>query len=243
MTTEIAGVPITFDLAQPHERRYAACAALDVKYPQRDIDAALYDHVLRPGDRVLDMGANIGLTALEALQRGAAHVTCLEPVPELSRRIPVDPRIEVIGAAVSDRVGWAQLSLSDLHNQGATLAQDVTELFPDLFTANRSTRVPTVPIDRLDGPYDVWKMDVEGAEVAALRGAVETLSKRPPRAVIAEVYDQHLSDVRDRLEPSHPLVRRAGLRLDTYALDLRPPETFDSHRYHPTSPMYLFERG
>ena len=242
ITAMIGDVPITFDLRFTHERRYAASAVLHIKYPQKDIDTALYAYLLRTGDRVLDLGANIGLTALEALQLGAAHVTCVEPVSALAARIPVDPRISTICAAVFDYVGEADLTMSDHHNQGATLEADTISLFPREFSSRAVEIVKTIKIDGL-GIFDIWKIDVEGAEAAAIRGARNILDRSPPRVIIVEIYDNFLAETVELIIPSHPVVRRAGLTVDDYSLELVTPSAFDQERYHPTSPMYVFEQA
>lgn len=41
----------------------------------------------RPGDIVLDLGANVGSFAYACLQRGAGHVHCVEPHPQLHRAL------------------------------------------------------------------------------------------------------------------------------------------------------------
>ena len=64
---EIGGMMLPLNLAHRHERRYAAAHILSLQYPQSDIDKMLFKRFVRPGDTLLDAGANIGFTALEAL--------------------------------------------------------------------------------------------------------------------------------------------------------------------------------
>ncbi len=239
IVVKIGDVDLQLDLRQPHERRYALCAVANVRYPQKDIDSALFDKFILPGDRVLDLGANIGLTALEALECGAVHVLCVEPVQSLARRIPKDPRIECVQAAVTDKQGEAEMIRSSAHNQGSTLSAEIVNLFPTVFEDAETERVRTVTIDSL-GDFNVWKLDVEGAEVTALHGASERLQQNPPRVIIAEVYDLFLPEVRALLEVSHPVQLRAGLALETYELILCEPEEFDVSKVYQTSPMYVF---
>ncbi|WP_236669283.1 hypothetical protein [Burkholderia gladioli] len=68
---EIGSIPITLELSHRHERYYAASLLLDIRYPQGDVDRALFRHFVKAGDQVLDAGANIGVTALELLEAGA----------------------------------------------------------------------------------------------------------------------------------------------------------------------------
>jgi FkbM family methyltransferase len=239
VSIKIGDVSLTLDLRHPHERRYAICAVADVRYPQKDIDTALFSAFIEPGDHVLDLGANIGLTALEALECGAANVLCVEPVESLIRRIPEDPRLDRLQAAVTDRDGEAEITLSQSHNQGSTISADVVALFPNVFEGGSTERVSAVTIDGL-GDFDVWKLDVEGAEGAALRGASETLKRKPPRVIIAEIYEPFLPEVRALLATSHPTQLRAGISLESYELTLCEPEQFDVSAVYQTSPMYIF---
>jgi FkbM family methyltransferase len=182
---------IAFDLSFVHERRYLARWLTGLPYPQHDIDELLFQHFIRPGDVILDVGANIGVTAALALAFGATRVHCVEPEASLAARLRqiADDRIIVHQCAAGEMVGTAELHLSDLHNQGHTLDSRTKALFPHLFGVRRQT----VPVKRLPDILgsercDVWKLDVEGGEAQVIRGAISLLSNaRRPRVVLAEL--------------------------------------------------------
>src|SRR5262245_12795277 len=83
----IGDLSLTLDLRFPHERRYALALLHDLRNPQADIDRQLFQKYGRHGDVVLDAGANVGITAAEALACGASHVICVEPEHTLAARL------------------------------------------------------------------------------------------------------------------------------------------------------------
>lgn len=149
---------------------------------------------LRPGDVVLDVGANVGFISLLAarLVGPAGRVVAFEPVPAnagLARRNAARNgfgHVEVVQAAVGDRDGRCRLVLAR-HAGGAALAGAPTP--PD---ACGELEVALVTLDgwlaaragSLPGPVRLLKVDVEGAEEAVLRGAAALLRGQRPRVLL-----------------------------------------------------------
>ena len=236
---------------EAHERRYAMNLLLGLPYPQADIDAFLLETVLRPGDRCLDAGANIGATAYQMCSLGAKEVLCFEPAPALASRIRAlnCPRVVVRAVALGDRRASVELTLSRAHNQGNTIMSGVVETFASVFgDAPETVEVPLSTLDDelLDGPTDprlsVWKIDVEGAELGVVTGAAEVLRRHPPRAIMMERYGD-VAPVAAALGPDWE-GWRARVRRAPYGLGLRPirdPEEPDGRGDHfKTAPTYLF---
>jgi FkbM family methyltransferase len=157
---------------------------------------------LAGGDALaLDVGANVGYFTGMLAQR-AERVVALEPNPRLRRFIV--PNIERCGLgghvtletrAASDREGTATLHLpADFDgNYGvATLATDGGE---DAGAA--SYEIETVRLDEVIGgrAVGVLKLDVEGHELTALRGAVESLQAGLIRDVVFEDHQPPPSPV------------------------------------------------
>jgi FkbM family methyltransferase len=166
----------------------------------------LVAEVIRPGDVVWDIGANLGLFSFAAAVAAgpAGHVLAVEPdtvlVGMLRRSAAANPGhapVEVLPAAVADDLGLARFhvarrnrSTSHLDGFGTTQTGGTraTELVLTVtlnWLATR-TRLP-----------DVIKIDVEEAEVAVLAGGADVLRTCP--AVICEVADRNAADVRDLL--------------------------------------------
>src|SRR5262245_47847675 len=224
MAATIGGLPLTFDLRFPHERRYALGYLYGLRNPQADIDHQLFERFVTPGDIVLDAGANVGVSAAEALACGAARVICVEPEQSLCRRLKVlasvsQGRLIIWNYALGAKEDTAELLLSVTHNQGHTISLEMKELFPHIFDGTlQKVRVTTVDRILEHMRSTIWKLDVEGAEVDVIRGAKATLGRSPPRVIFAELYDRFVHDVVDLLPGFQ--VWRVALRQNDYNLRL-----------------------
>jgi FkbM family methyltransferase len=244
----IGDMQIGVNLAFVHERRYALRYLLGFRNPQADIDHYILRESVRPGDVVLDAGANIGVTAAEALASGASHVVCAEPenalfgrLHALSERYP--GRMTVQHCALGASEGFADLLLSVVHNQGHTISSVVQAQFATIFGDQwQKVRVATIDDVLANKHADIWKLDVEGAEADVVRGARRTLEHSPPRIIIAELYDAFVDEVVGLL-PSYR-VRRAALDKKDYRLCFLDeiggalPDEFCA-----TSPVYAFSQS
>lgn len=151
---------------------------------------------VRPGDVVLDCGANVGVFTRTALSRGARLVVSIEPAPDtveclrrnFEREIS-EGRVMVVPKGVWDHPDVLELALGD--------AGDTTG---DSFVLGKNqknkVKVPLTTIDLLAAELklprvDFIKMDIEGAEKQALRGAAQTIRRNAPRMAIAS---EHLPD-------------------------------------------------
>lgn len=144
-----------------------------------------------PRDTVFDVGACVGLYALHAALLGARAVA-FEPDPAYRRRLVKNVRlnrlrrsVRIVPWAVSDRSGTVMLYSDGLVGRSPTL-----ERVP----GRRGIPVATDSVDRavaagaLPRP-DVIKLDIEGAEILALRGMRETLARPDgPRALFIELH-------------------------------------------------------
>lgn len=150
----------------------------------------LFASLLRPGMTVLDVGAHIGyFTLLAARAVGAnGRVVAFEPLPSnaqlLRRNVEAngfDERVTVVERAVADHAG--EMSLHDSGRDAGTAT---------LYAAGG--QVINVGTTSLDGwaaeqqwpSIDVIKMDIEGAEVAALAGMRELKKRNPHLELVCE---------------------------------------------------------
>jgi len=150
---------------------------------------------VRRGDIVLDCGANYGVFARNALNRGASLVVAIEPVPQnvacLQRTFADEIRggsLIVVPKGVWDTQATLPLDLDPSNSWGA----EVTTARPDVPVGMPGFIKIAVPLTRIDElvrdlrlpRVDFIKMDIEGAEQRALDGARETIGRYTPRMAI-----------------------------------------------------------
>jgi FkbM family methyltransferase len=152
--------------------------------------AELFKDIVKEGMRVVDAGAHIGYYTLLAAKRvgKSGKVFAFEPEPYgyslLSKNIELNQfdNVMLIGKAVSDKEGTARLWLPPCREAASIFA------FRD---TDESTLVETITLDGFfkDNPsIDVIKMDIEGAEMAALKGAREIIDRNENLKMLLEFH-------------------------------------------------------
>lgn len=141
--------------------------------------------MLSPGDHFVDCGANVGLWSLVAAGRVGAsgRVTAFEPNPSAHHRLiqnisasgEVGERITVLHVAVASRAGFVSFEVGSQHNLGRIIAGEDA-------AGDSCIRVPAVSLDDQLGdlPIRAIKLDIEGGEAPALRGATRILTTQRP---------------------------------------------------------------
>lgn len=156
-----------------------------------------------PGETVWDIGANVGLFSFAAAAKAglSGQVLAIEPDPWLgtllrlsaASQAPGAAPVKVLGAAISDSIGIAEFNVASrgrssnfVSGFGATQSGGSRGSFP----------VITVTLDWLMdcfGAPRVVKIDVEGMDLLALRGAGRVLALRPK--LIMEVTESNSSEI------------------------------------------------
>jgi len=157
--------------------------------------------LVKKGDVVYDIGANIGLYSRFILQKfGASRICAFEPMESnrllLAENMTIagcDERVSIFQCAVGNEDGAVEFQIDDLtSNSGALDAVTGGKPSPSRAQYGLPPRTVRVKIARLDTLIDagelpkpdVIKLDVEGAEAMALEGAKNLLSSAGPRLVI-----------------------------------------------------------
>jgi FkbM family methyltransferase len=163
----------------------AGAAAPFILRERYEPEVGFLEKALRPGDVFVDGGANLGIYTVLAsnLVGPSGKVLSFEPgavtFERLQQSIDANPvqNVHAHMAALSDKVGEAPLYHSQDHFVSYSLATDET--------AADSEMVQTLTIDEAlaqDGleRLDFLKLDVEGAEELALRGAQKSIESWHP---------------------------------------------------------------
>ncbi len=171
-------------------------------------------HLLRPGDRFADVGANSGSYTLLAAGVAGAHVVAFEPVPEPRGRLETNLRIngieslvDVVPKGVGEAPGTVSFTVTHDSKNHVSTAEEM-----------QSASTLTVEVTTLDETLGgreptLIKIDVEGYEPLVLRGAEAVLASPSLLALIVEI-NQNLE--------------RYGFRADELDRNL---ERFGFHRY------------
>ena len=145
---------------------------------------------IQPTDVFYDVGASVGFVTVHAARKGV-HVVAFEPDSGYCSRLKGNlalnglQKTQIVEWAVSDKEGEATLFTDGIEGNSPSLRE----------SGNRgSVRVHTDSIDNalqrgLIPRPDVVKIDIEGAEVLALRGMQRLLqSEDSPRALFIEIH-------------------------------------------------------
>jgi FkbM family methyltransferase len=138
--------------------------------------AAIMAAALRTDANCIDVGANAGdlLEAMVRLAPEGRHIA-YEPLPELARPLARRfPGVDVRNAALADEPGEATFyrNVASDSRSGLRPRGDSEPIRVRLEALDRSLPEDFAP--------DFIKIDVEGAELAVLRGAIETLRRHRP---------------------------------------------------------------
>jgi FkbM family methyltransferase len=148
------------------------------------------EHFIHAGDVVLDCGASDGDFTRQALGAGAQTVVAIEITPSsaecIRRNLAAETaagRVIVYAKGVWDKDDTLTLNVDDNN-----FAANSVVMRPE--SSHPGVSVPLTTIDKLVAELklprvDFIKMDIEGAEVRALAGAHETISRFKPRMAIA----------------------------------------------------------
>lgn len=173
---------------------------------------------LREDDVLFDVGANVGMVTLHAAK--ICRTVAFEPDPSFRHRLEVngalnaDRTFTLEPTAVSDADGTVVLytdgddgnSPSLVHQRGEGSSVSVVARSLDSLVSEARLPRPTV-----------IKLDIEGAEILALRGAVQLLTgPEKPRALFIEVHDSFLPGFGSSADEVNALLHQFGYTTEAY---------------------------
>jgi FkbM family methyltransferase len=167
---------------------------------------------LGPGASAVDAGANVGLHALAMANAvgSEGRLLCFEPVPHLAavvrRALAVNglaDRAEVRAIALADSAGTSTFHVAE-HGPMSSLFALPAAATAESIEVERSTLDAQIPAGTR---VDLVKLDVEGAEALAWRGAARVRQDNPEIVFILEWSASHF--------------RRAGIEPDAFMSEIQ----------------------
>lgn len=175
---------------------------------------------IKPGEVFYDIGSCVGLYALHAAILGC-QVVAFEPDPAYRKRLirnvhinRLGKKIRILKWAVSDQPSVVTLYTDGVDGNSPSLRQ---------IGSRGNVTVKTEAIDNLihkgEIPTpDIIKLDIEGAEILALRGMKNLLtSQKSPRFMFIEFHPDFLLNYDSSFEECRALVESYGYK-EVYSL-------------------------
>lgn len=151
--------------------------------------------VVQPADHVWDIGANVGVLTFAAANKVGAEGSVLAVEADyflgwlLQRSVNANQKkfsnVRVLCAAISDRIGFSVLQIAERGraSNGIKIATQRSEAGGVRYNQD----VVTITLDSMLEEFrqpTLVKIDVEGAEIYALRGATRLLTQVRPKIYI-----------------------------------------------------------
>lgn len=145
---------------------------------------------------IVDGGASIGSTSirfLEEFPRSVVH--SFEPYPKfydiLRKCQKTNKNIKSYPYALADCDGKNRLSINKSEGTNSLLKSDGTKDHPhnDLFYSVNTINIETKKLDNVfkDQSIDILKLDLQGGELNALKGATNLLAEKRIKSILCEV--------------------------------------------------------
>jgi len=165
-----------------------------VVYRQWEADLSnLFIQLCNPDTVIVDVGANFGYFTILAASRiglgGSGKVYSFEPNPKMAKLVRLNMEVnwsiapvEFLESAVAENSGDVVLHVPMAHGANASLS--APEDFQSEAVSVKSVRLDDVIPS--DVKVDLMKVDVEGHELAVLRGAQEVIRRSPNLHLVIE---------------------------------------------------------
>jgi FkbM family methyltransferase len=213
MVMEIGGIIF------PDGRKFARYGELVREYGQEDRDAA-YSYVKR-WRCALDIGANVGIFSRDFASR-FERVIAFEPIPSTRECLALNApsRVRIEPFAIADKPDL--LNMYSTKSSGASFLCDHPHVVRPHGLRLKPGRVLEVEVRTIDSfdfdAVDLMKLDIQGAEYAALVGARETILRHRPVIMVEEkafndAHAEFIDKARDLLV-SYGMTPKEKIRTD-----------------------------
>jgi FkbM family methyltransferase len=222
----VASAPCRYGQMSWHRNDHYVGRSLALYGEYSEAEADLYRRILKPGDLVIEAGANIGAEtlALAKIVGPTGQVLAFEPQPEYMELLRENTGhlrnvvrfYDALGRAHGE-IQMSPIPLDLKHAPGWCPAIRKASALSSLFDVALQT------IDSLDRNPALLKIDVDGIEHDILMGAEQTINRCRPL-----VYVEH--DKPEQYPDMLPWLAARGYRLYQHLAPLYNPENFAGNR-------------
>jgi len=150
--------------------------------------AQLISSLLRDGDTMIDVGANIGYFTLLASRKvgPSGRVFAFEPVLSTCAALKKNLSLNRAANVVVQEIALSNFNGTITIYEGPARNKGLSSIRP-IANASGQRPVPAAAFDSIDvcrGPIHLIKIDVEGAEQLVVEGMMECLSRYRPHLII-----------------------------------------------------------
>jgi FkbM family methyltransferase len=189
----------------------------------------LIHSIIKPGNNVLDIGANIGFytTVFSELVGPNGKVFAFEPEPVnfnyLQQNCKKLVNVRLNNKAVSDTTGTLKIYLSKMLN-----VDHRTYKIDDYSEVKEIAATSIDDYLKANGnpPIDFIKMDIQGFEMSALKGMMQTLKNNSGMQIISELWPYGLQKAGSSATEMVELLNSEGFRI--YLLSSTPTQLITS---------------
>lgn len=175
--------------------------------------------LLKPDDIVWDIGASVGLYSIYSTSI-VSQVFSFEPDPKICSRLQENVALNQLEhniTSINEAIGKKQGVIS-LHSDG------LKGNSPSLSQLNRHSNTIEVKVDTIDNLISktnshpsVLKIDIEGAEILALKGGSELLSSiKKPRMIFMELHPKFLTHFNSSEQECLDLLQTYGYQIISF---------------------------
>lgn len=211
MKANVLGHELNFRIEHTQEITRVDTIERELEFLERITNA------IRPGDIVFDVGANVGTVSL-LLAKSSPHarVEAFEPETRNAARLRENvllnglDNIRVHETALSDTTGLLEFHV---HGTTGTGSHSLVDTADGGETVTVNTTKGELFVRELNVVPNVMKIDVEGAELAVLRGFDSVLTNPSLRDLFIEVHPKKLAVLGAAAQDLDDLVKKSGFAL------------------------------
>ncbi|MEG3184157.1 FkbM family methyltransferase [Novilysobacter erysipheiresistens] len=173
---EYAGTPVLFTLPS-RDDHISKILTTDRNFYEIDMLEALAP-ALNEGDLVVDAGANIGNHTIFFAKILKCRVLAFEAFPATAAVLAENVKANDLTALVQVH----QVALGERSGAASVVAYDETNVGGTTLKTDKRGSIPITPLDKvdIDGMVRLLKIDVEGMDLAVLKGARRILERDRP---------------------------------------------------------------